>query len=187
MLAFLRPSTVSGLARGTTAAALRAGSVGSPRTAQLARFYATYRDTGAGGAAGKGSSTTKRRGVTVLSDDGRYEWGELTGREKVARATQQSVNFVVVLAGAVLTVSLVPVTGFGKSDKMLMRTREVCLCCCTRKCCPRTAVHGSSRRPWSGSKTTHDARMCLEIAERSRHMATVPGAGGRETGPLRKD
>ena len=46
----------------------------------------------------------KRRNVTVLSDDGRYEWGELSGREKVARATQQSVNFVVIIAGAVLTV-----------------------------------------------------------------------------------
>ncbi|PWY73740.1 TIM21-domain-containing protein [Aspergillus heteromorphus CBS 117.55] len=62
-----------------------------PRTTDLARCYAT------------GSSAPKRRNVTVLSDDGRYEWGELTGREKMARATQQSVNFVVVLAGAVLT------------------------------------------------------------------------------------
>lgn len=104
MLAYLRPRTVSGLSRGT-AVAFHAGSVGCPRTAQLARFYATHRDVGGGGA-GKGSSTSKRRGVTVLSDDGRYEWGELTGQEKVARATQQSVNFVVVLAGAVLTVSV---------------------------------------------------------------------------------
>lgn len=112
MLAFIRPSTVSGLSRGTAAAAFRT----CPRTAQLARFYATYRDTGgAGGSAGKGPSTSKRRGVTVLSDDGRYGWGELTGREKVARATQQSVNFVVVLAGAVLTVSVI---GSGKRDRM---------------------------------------------------------------------
>lgn len=58
-----------------------------------------------GGDSGPKSSASKRRGVTVLSDDGRYEWGELTRGEKVARATQQSVNFVVVLAGAVLTVS----------------------------------------------------------------------------------
>lgn len=51
----------------------------------------------------------------MLSDDGRYGWGELTGREKVARATKQSVNFVVVLAGAVLTVSVI---GSGKRDRM---------------------------------------------------------------------
>lgn len=51
------------------------------------------------------SSASRRRNVTVLSDDGRYTWGELSGKEKVARATQQSFNFVVVLAGVVLTVS----------------------------------------------------------------------------------
>lgn len=39
----------------------------------------------------------------MLSDDGRYEWGELSGKEKMSRATQQSVNFMVVIAGAVLT------------------------------------------------------------------------------------
>ncbi|KAJ5485108.1 L-galactonate dehydratase [Penicillium diatomitis] len=59
---------------------------------ELARHYATQ--TG---------PRPKRRNITVLSDDGRYEWGELSGREKVSRATQQSINFVVVIAGAVLT------------------------------------------------------------------------------------
>lgn len=44
----------------------------------------------------------------MLSDDGRYEWGELSGREKVARATQQSVNLAVILVGATLTVRLDP-------------------------------------------------------------------------------
>ncbi|KAL2834262.1 TIM21-domain-containing protein [Aspergillus cavernicola] len=58
--------------------------------------YATQSDLGRG-------SASRRRSVTVLSDDGRYTWGELSGREKVARATQQSFNFVIVLAGAVLT------------------------------------------------------------------------------------
>ncbi|KAL4910370.1 hypothetical protein BDW74DRAFT_144963 [Aspergillus multicolor] len=62
-----------------------------PRTSQ--HTYATQ----------NGSAAPRRRNVTVLSDDGRYTWGELSGREKVARATQQSINFVVVLAGAALT------------------------------------------------------------------------------------
>lgn len=104
---YLRPRGLASLLpRATSNAAtalFRTSSAAFPRTAQLARLYATYRDTGEG--AGKGSSAPKRRGVTVLSDDGRYEWGELTRGEKVARATQQSVNFVVVLVGAVLTVS----------------------------------------------------------------------------------
>lgn len=64
-----------------------------PPRPELTRLYATQTDP-----------KLKRRNITVLSDDGRYEWGELSGREKVSRATQQSFNFVVVLAGAVLTV-----------------------------------------------------------------------------------
>ncbi|KAE8374584.1 TIM21-domain-containing protein [Aspergillus bertholletiae] len=73
---------------------------GFPRTVELTRCYATHSDLGRGSGP---SSTQKRRNVTVLSDDGRYEWGELSGREKVARATQQSFNFVIILAGVALT------------------------------------------------------------------------------------
>ncbi|KAL4794734.1 TIM21-domain-containing protein [Aspergillus venezuelensis] len=69
-----------------------------PRTSQ--NTYATQ--TGSSSSS-KSGSATRRKNVTVLSDDGRYAWGELSGREKVARATQQSFNFVVVLAGVVLT------------------------------------------------------------------------------------
>lgn len=39
-----------------------------------------------------------------MSDDGRYRWAELSGKEKVARATQQSFNFVIVIVGVVMTV-----------------------------------------------------------------------------------
>lgn len=39
-----------------------------------------------------------------MTDDGRYAWSELSGREKVARATQQSFNFVIVVVGVVMTV-----------------------------------------------------------------------------------
>ncbi|OJK03653.1 hypothetical protein ASPACDRAFT_75181, partial [Aspergillus aculeatus ATCC 16872] len=92
MLAHLRPNPALFRASSTAAHLLRPAL---PRTTALARYYAT---------SGPGSNPTpKRRNVTVLSDDGRYEWGELSGREKVARATQQSVNFLVVVAGAVLT------------------------------------------------------------------------------------
>lgn len=72
-----------------------------PRTAELGRFYATHSDLGRG----PSTSSKPRKNITVLSDDGRLQWGDLSGREKVSRATQQSFNFVVVLAGAVLTVS----------------------------------------------------------------------------------
>lgn len=64
----------------------------------ITRLYATQ--SGLGG----GPQKTKRKNVTVLSDDGQYSWGELSGREKIARGTQQTFNFVVVIAGVVLTV-----------------------------------------------------------------------------------
>ena len=44
-----------------------------------------------------------------MSDDGRVQWGDLSRGEKVARTTQQSFNFLIVLAGAVLTVWIVPI------------------------------------------------------------------------------
>lgn len=75
--------------------------------AVLSRSYATHSDLGGNSST---QSTPRRRRVGVLSDDGRYEWGELSGREKVARATQQSLNFVVIIAGAVLTVRWILVT-----------------------------------------------------------------------------
>lgn len=103
MTVYLRPS--SALPRASPSALLLSASI--PRTAVLSRSYATHSDLGGNSST---QSTPRRRRVGVLSDDGRYEWGELSGREKVARATQQSLNFVVIIAGAVLTVRWILVT-----------------------------------------------------------------------------
>src|SRR5699024_7704708 len=45
-----------------------------------------------------------RKQITIASDDGRVKWGELSRGEKASRATQQSLNFMVVLVGVVMTV-----------------------------------------------------------------------------------
>jgi hypothetical protein len=47
-----------------------------------------------------------RRQVTVTNDTGSVRWGELSVGEKVARTTQQSFNFGVVIVGVVMTVLL---------------------------------------------------------------------------------
>ncbi|KAK2741556.1 mitochondrial import inner membrane translocase subunit tim21 [Myotisia sp. PD_48] len=60
-------------------------------------YYATQ--TGLG----RSSVTAPRKPITVTTDDGRIKWGELSQREKAARATQQSANFVIILVGAVMT------------------------------------------------------------------------------------
>ena len=67
---------------------------------QISRLYATQSGLGTG----QSPLSPRKKSVTVLSDDGRVQWGDLSRGEKVARTTQQSFNFVLVLAGAVLTV-----------------------------------------------------------------------------------
>lgn len=55
-----------------------------------------------------GAPTSKpissRKQITVTSDDGRYRWAELSTGEKVARSTQQSFFFILVIGGATATV-----------------------------------------------------------------------------------
>lgn len=63
----------------------------------LSRLYATSNSPGV-------QKTPTRKQVTIRNDDGRVEWNELTIGEKVARTTQQTFNFGVVLAGLAGTV-----------------------------------------------------------------------------------
>ncbi|PMD20086.1 TIM21-domain-containing protein [Hyaloscypha hepaticicola] len=71
----------------------------SLRPILAARLYAT--ETGLG--TSNASSRPRRKAVTAFNDDGRVPWGELSGKEKAARATQQTFNFSFIIVGAVLT------------------------------------------------------------------------------------
>ena len=66
-----------------------------------ARFYATQTGLGTSSASPK----PRRKTVTAFNDDGRVKWGDLSGREKAARTTQQTFNFTFIVLGVVLTVS----------------------------------------------------------------------------------
>lgn len=77
------------------------------------RRYATHSNLG-----GASKSSTNRRAVTLANDDGHVRWGELTGGEKVARSTQQSFNFLVVIAGIVATVCRRTSERLSKSDRV---------------------------------------------------------------------
>jgi len=59
------------------------------------RSYATHHQLG--------NSGTTRKAVTLASDDGRIPWSELSTGEKLARSTQQSFNFAVILIGMIAT------------------------------------------------------------------------------------
>lgn len=51
----------------------------------------------------RGTSTPSRKQVTVVNDDGRISWKELSVKEKAARATQQTFNLGIILSGLVMT------------------------------------------------------------------------------------
>ena len=50
------------------------------------------------------STTPSRKQITVVSDDGRVQWKDLSRGEKAARTTQQTFNFGLILLGFVMTV-----------------------------------------------------------------------------------
>ena len=66
--------------------------------AAVARSYATQSTSSS-------NPSSRRRSITVTSDDGRYNWSELSRGEKAARSTQQTANFLLVAAGLTGTVS----------------------------------------------------------------------------------
>ena len=61
------------------------------------RAYATHNTVG-------GTSGSSRKQVTVVNDDGRINWGDLSMREKAARTTQKTFHLGVILTGLVMTV-----------------------------------------------------------------------------------
>lgn len=53
---------------------------------------------------GTGPANTTRKQVTVIGDDGKVQWKDLSIREKAARTTQQSFNLGVIVTGLLMTV-----------------------------------------------------------------------------------
>lgn len=70
------------------------------KTVLASRAYATQTSLGTTSA----PTGPKRRAVTPFNDNGRVPWGQLSGAEKVARTTQQSFNFGLIILGGIATV-----------------------------------------------------------------------------------
>lgn len=71
----------------------------SLRPLASSRRYATHHGLGTTAS----SPAPQRRAVTPFNDDGRVPWQQLSAAEKTARATQQTFNLGLVVAGLVLT------------------------------------------------------------------------------------
>lgn len=65
---------------------------------------AAWRSYATANSLAEASRNRSRKQVTVTNDDGRVPWKDLTMGEAVARTTQQTFNFGVVMAGVVGTV-----------------------------------------------------------------------------------
>ena len=70
------------------------------RPLALSRRYATHHGLGTTAS----SPAPRRRSVTPFNDDGHVPWQNLSAAEKTARATQQTFNLGLMVAGLVLTV-----------------------------------------------------------------------------------
>ena len=84
------------------------------------RTYATQSTLG-------GSSTRSRKQITVVNDDGRVRWKDLSSGEKAARTAQQTFNFGLVLLGFVMTVRQRPDMVESSSIKLTQYREALCI------------------------------------------------------------
>jgi len=99
---------------------------------------------------------TGRRQVTVVNDDGRINWTELSGREKVARTTQQSFNLVIIVTGVVMTAAvgylvfsdvLSPNSQTAQFNRAVNRIKASEIC--TKLLGPANTITAFGDSPWS--------------------------------------
>jgi len=99
---------------------------------------------------------TGRRQVTIANDDGRINWSELSKREKVARTTQQSFNFAIIVTGVVMTVAvgylvfsdvLSPNSQTAQFNRAVNRIKSSEIC--TNLLGPANTITAFGESPWS--------------------------------------
>jgi hypothetical protein len=71
-----------------------------PSRATTFRVLRAYSNQGAPSS----SAVPTRKQITIVSDDGRVQWGALSTREKVTRTAQKTFHLGIVLTGLVMTV-----------------------------------------------------------------------------------
>jgi hypothetical protein len=139
---------------------------------ELTRQYATHNSLGRNTSS---SSERARKQITVISDDGRLQWSELSGSEKFSRVTQQSFNLLLVLIGAVMTVRRLHEV----SETILLTTaRAVLLHSYISMFSPQIARRGSLIGLSTESRMIHVVSSYSVIETKSRHTAKQHGING---------
>ena len=127
------------------------------------------------------SPNVSRKQVTVVSDDGRVQWQDLSGREKVARTAQQTVNFGLILTGIFMTVS------FLISDSVehqLRQDRAASYISSTRKSSPQIAKPATSTVQSTESALMRKHWSCLDLVTRFELLGSRRLTNGQEQGQL---
>ena len=128
------------------------------------------------------TKSSSRKQVTIGNDDGRVPWGELSAGEKAARTTQQTINFGVVLAGAVGLVW----RRFVFLRVVLIQIRLLLATIYTSMSSPPIVKLDTSIERLTGSEPTLVHSFCLGLVKRSAHLVNPQQASGPGIDQLRK-
>ena len=120
--------------------------------------------------------------MTVVNDDGRVRWGELSAVEKIARTTQKTFHFGIILTGAVLTVEAYQ----GLSLQPLIPAREESHICYIQRSSLLRVRQGTSTVLWTRFAPTLGSRNYSVPARKFELLESRHGTNGLEQDLLRK-
>ena len=129
------------------------------------------------------ASTASRKQVTVVNDDGRVRWGDLTATEKIARTTQKTFHFGIVVTGMVMTVGS---TRRNRGFKTLTPLRLEPDTFCTKRSLHQTARQDISTRLWMRFVPIQGFKNYLGLAIRSELLESQHRTNGLGQDLLRK-
>ena len=139
------------------------------------RAYATHNTLG-------GASGSSRKQVTVVNDDGRVNWGDLSTREKAARTTQKTFHMGVILTGLVMTVRATRewLNASTNDSRGELRT------CSIQRCLLRIVELEFSIGRWTRLEQAHVLQKSSDLVTRSEHSGNLRGTDGQEQDLLRE-
>ena len=110
------------------------------------------------------ASTASRKQVTVVNDDGRVQWGELSVTEKIARTTQKTFHLGIILTGLVMTVENPKGSMFAQKLTLCRQALDISS---IQRCFHPRAKRVISTRQWMRYVPMQEFKNCLGRAIRS--------------------
>ena len=140
-----------------------------------ARTYATQSTVG-------GTTKASRKQVTIVNDDGRINWSDLTTREKAARTTQKTFHLSIILAGLVMTVGNPKKRHRPPTDSFRVELHIYCM----RMYLHQIVRPGYSIGLWTRLRQARKLRRSLARVKGYEHSGNRQRTNGQELGRLRR-